>query len=292
MNRVDGFLLDNTAPTDCAQNVCIGGIRTLVVDSQENCGANTTCAAPYVCRGTVGASCANNQPTDAGVPFCVTAGGCVNGYCCDGACNGLCERCDRSNSQGTCTPGPNQDNASCQAPLYACNAAGTECLKGVGQPCSGSAECATQACVDLYVDGDADGWATSTPGGTRCAFSVMDGQQYFRSYDPSTGSGLSSRTGDCCDSDSEAHPDAYPGQISPQSMVNACGSWDWNCNTQQDSYFVGACTCSLCTPQNSALFCYPGGLPACGISAPAEVRNCSAGCALTQALGNTQRTCF
>ncbi len=291
-NRADNVLLENTTMNDCAKDVCLSGLRATVLDSMENCGPNTACTAPYICRGNVGAACTNNQPTDAGVPFCETAGGCVNGYCCDGACTGLCQRCDRFNTHGVCTAGPDGDNASCVYPLYACNTAGTACLKAIGQPCGGDVECGSGYCRDLFVDGDSDGWGNGVSGGRRCAFLYMDGEQSFRANDPGTGTALSSRNGDCCDTDYGAHPDAYPGQVVSQMQVNACGSWDWNCNTMQDSYFVGMCDCGLCTPANTALFCFPGGLPACGSSAPAQVRNCLASCALYQDLGNTQRQCF
>ena len=47
------------------------------------CNTSVDCKVPGACRE------------------CATAGGCVDGYCCDKACNGKCNACNAT--PGTCT---------------------------------------------------------------------------------------------------------------------------------------------------------------------------------------------
>jgi len=67
-----------------------------------------------------------------------------------------------------------------------------------------------------YYDGDGDGYGTNSSA-TRCVGS---------SCSNSTDKYRADKSGDCCDSDSRAHP----GQTSYYTAKNNCSSWDYNCS--------------------------------------------------------------
>jgi len=86
-----------------------------------------------------------------------SSGNCVDGYCCDTACDGTCEACDISGSEGTCT--------------Y------------IAEDTDPDGEC-DSTCVDACEDrtGDCDGAGacktTYCSAGTACSAGACDGANY------------------------------------------------------------------------------------------------------------------
>src|SRR5207237_1417715 len=95
----------------CSPYLCNGQTPAC---TQMNCFGDDFCAAGFFCdstghcaaQKTGGAACGGGACLKSGCRECGAiasfAGGCANGFCCDRACAGGCERCDAT--PGTCTP--------------------------------------------------------------------------------------------------------------------------------------------------------------------------------------------
>ena len=103
-------------------------------------------------------------PTDGGPPrppadkTCTAgaqcaSGFCVDGVCCDRACDGSCESCALTGKVGTCSPIKNAADDSCGGDSY-CDVTGA-CRKLLGKACLFSGECASGNCLDGVCCGSA-----------------------------------------------------------------------------------------------------------------------------------------
>jgi hypothetical protein len=100
------------------------------------------------------------------------------------------------------------------------------CLASDGQACATSTDCASGRCSTFYVDADGDRYGDRSRPISICG----------PSNTPPVG--YSGTPGDCCDADGNTHPN----QASWFGIVNACGSWDYNCNGANDKQFMeGPC---------------------------------------------------
>ncbi len=134
-----------TAPTGCAAGLLCDG-------SNQSCPAGCTsdagCASGYYCasdstcklKKSPGATCNSGVGGDclvAGCGVCGSAGGCVDGVCCDSACGGACDACNLSGKLGTCSAVAAGQPGSPSCSPYKCGASGT-----CATTCSGSGDCA------------------------------------------------------------------------------------------------------------------------------------------------------
>ncbi|MGZ3452092.1 MAG: hypothetical protein ACXVEF_20960, partial [Polyangiales bacterium] len=149
----DGFGMCIDGPFDCAPFVCADATKCLTAcTTPSDCKASgMRCAAgacvPLVENGkacTMGDECASKN--------------CVDGVCCNNACDGQCQACNTPGSMGTCSA-VKGDPVGGRA---ACNGAGTPCAgscDGVGAACaypSIGTDCGT-ACTDgKFVDKKCD----------------------------------------------------------------------------------------------------------------------------------------
>ncbi|MDI3284851.1 hypothetical protein [Polyangium sp. 15x6] len=103
--------------------------------------------------GVVTASSSSGGTSSSGLgQACIEAsecmsGFCVDGVCCDVACDGICVSCARPSSLGTCTslPAQEEDQGGGCAITSACDGAGVCKLKN-GQPCAQNDECLSNTC--------------------------------------------------------------------------------------------------------------------------------------------------
>ncbi|APR76693.1 Tetratricopeptide TPR_2 repeat protein [Minicystis rosea] len=151
--------------TQCASGFCADGrcCDTACTDTCYTCNANgnpgvcspipagqTDSSATTPCNNACdGAGHCTGQP-------CTTAaqcgtGFCVDGVCCNNACNGTCQSCNVPGHLGSCffVPVGNYDPngmISCTgASGLACNGLGM-CLKDSGEPCTDGSQCAKGVC--------------------------------------------------------------------------------------------------------------------------------------------------
>lgn len=125
------------AGTECSASTCIGSTET----SADTCNGtgtcvdsgSVTCDAGYVCSGDTCQSCSDGMmngsevdvdcggggtcagceagsPCPNGASDCAN-GQCVDGFCCDTTCTGLCLSCGLANFEGTCSPRPQGSGA-------------------------------------------------------------------------------------------------------------------------------------------------------------------------------------
>src|SRR5262249_23421561 len=94
------------ATIQCAPFLCSNGSCT------TNCTGDAACAANGYCSGGMCLAKKPNGQSCTAAGQC-TSGNCVDGFCCDTACNGLCQACAASLQQaggggsGTCSPAAN-----------------------------------------------------------------------------------------------------------------------------------------------------------------------------------------
>lgn len=164
----------------CVEGSCIAGFvpPELPCDDNRVCdgaGSCVRCVTNNDCDG-IGAACENNEclscsdgikngdetDVDCGGPKCNPCGAspctlmsdcfagyyCVDGFCCDALCTGVCKACNLPGSVGTCSTVPNgsEDPGTCDT-TEACIGIGGGCALKDGQPCQKNIECLSALCV-------------------------------------------------------------------------------------------------------------------------------------------------
>ncbi|MBK7861238.1 MAG: DUF11 domain-containing protein [Archangiaceae bacterium] len=174
-----------TASTQCRSASCAAGVEThqASCDGAGACPAPVTAACnPYVCGATAcGTSCTADAQCSSGF-FCSNAvcvpktqpgttcsrdgecgtGNCVDGVCCNSACNGQCEACDVTGHVGECSPAtgaPHAGRAACDGDGSTCNGqcdgvARASCAyPGANTNCRAASCAAGQATLAAVCDG-------------------------------------------------------------------------------------------------------------------------------------------
>jgi hypothetical protein len=180
---------------------------------------------------------------------------CVDGVCCESACDQQCFTCHLTGEFGTCAPQFAGDDLSASEPCtgaktctldLSSSTSGCE-LKDL-QKCSSDGECASGSCRTFYVDQDGDGYGTSSSLGL--CDEVSSGPP----------PGYSTVSGDCCDSD----PDANPGVAASMwfDYADACGSFDFNCDGVLEKEYTCP-TKSGSPPVSCGAACFLGTIEGC-----------------------------
>jgi len=107
-----GTCVDN-GTQNCSPYICSGS------SCKTSCGSSTDCVPGYYCSGTTCLPGAAPNGTPCSTPAQCASGFCVDGYCCNTSCSGVCKTCDGAHSDsganGTC------DNVSeCSDPYNEC----------------------------------------------------------------------------------------------------------------------------------------------------------------------------
>jgi hypothetical protein len=151
------------------------------------------------------------------------SGFCVDGVCCDSACDAQCSVCNVVGNVGYCTGQLLGDDTTsietctgahtCAITIPSLNLA--PCRLKTLQACKTNSDCASLLCQTFYVDHDGDGY-----GGTSATLRLCE-------VDGATPPvGYAAQGGDCCDTDANA----FPGQVKYFGVKDACGSWDYSCD--------------------------------------------------------------
>jgi MYXO-CTERM domain-containing protein len=151
-------------------------------DDADTCSGDRSCDAAGACRKKNGIGCANGSE-------CVS-GNCADGVCCSSACNGACERCDSSESPGTCSyvagsahhgscSGAPPCGATCPGDSPDCvyptgSSCGSSCTDAriTASACNGNGQCETSApkdCPSGYACRDAQQCAVACEDSTLCS---------------------------------------------------------------------------------------------------------------------------
>ncbi len=171
--------------TVCCSAACSGGCdvctAALGASGDGTCttvtGAGTPSCAPYVCSGSAG-SCPVSCSSDTScisTHFCQTStcvvkrvigtscttanqcqsGNCVDGYCCNDACAGACDRCNVSGSLGTCSIVAATSAGSPSCAPYVCNGSSASCPPSCtfDTDCASTAMCSGGACISKLGTG-------------------------------------------------------------------------------------------------------------------------------------------
>lgn len=182
---VDGFCCDSTCSSTC--DACDGGVRgwsnatngTCAVApegfvgvpacgaysctgqsgtcSGTECSSDLGCGPSHYCddtghcqpRKSQGSACDATAGENCLVTGCrvCASGHCKDGYCCESACNGSCEKC--SATPGSCESVVSADDAPECTGDNTCNVSGA-CTREVGQSCTLASQCVTGFCADGY----------------------------------------------------------------------------------------------------------------------------------------------
>jgi subtilisin-like proprotein convertase family protein len=144
------------------------------------CGGDDDCCDGYYCEAGQCQSKGNQGQTCMGDDECVT-GFCVDGYCCDTACDGLCEACDLAGQEGTCSAIPNNTDPENSCPTcQVCD--GNKACKDVPAGADFANDCVAQAASTCESNGLCDGAGACAvwQAGTECQPQVCsDSTLYF-----------------------------------------------------------------------------------------------------------------
>jgi len=159
-----------------------------------SCTATSACTSASYCSGTACVPRLANGTTCTANDQC-TSNACVDGVCCNRACSGQCESCNRTGSLGTCqvqtgAPAPGRapcpgigvggtcghrcdgTSANCSYPAVTTACSGATCAAGVETHpsfCDGSGKCSdTAKACGAYVCG-ATACLSSCTGNAQCA---------------------------------------------------------------------------------------------------------------------------
>lgn len=123
----------------CTSDACRRGVATHIVAAGSPCGQGRVCDAAGACKGANGRACAG--------PGDCASRKCVDGVCCDTACDETCMACNAERSVGTCSPlGPGvEDEPDCVREHKVCDGMGA-CKLAPGRRCHRDESCASGVC--------------------------------------------------------------------------------------------------------------------------------------------------
>ena len=146
----DGFCCNGVCNGTCqaCSNVKSGGANgtctSIPANADPDNECTTECNGASLCEAANGAVCSTNAQCQSGF--------CVDGFCCNAACNGSCQACSNAKSggaNGTCTSIPANADPDSECLLSDCNGAGA-CEAATGTACTLPSQCASGFCVDGF----------------------------------------------------------------------------------------------------------------------------------------------
>ena len=290
----------NASLKPCGAYVCSGNACATTCADDAGCANGFYCAKNGSCQPVRAQSAACNPANDCASPpcrECATAGGCVDGFCCNAACGGgSCDACAQSlgaTANGTCTILPAGAAGSPACAPYVCGGAAS-----CPTTCITSAECiagdycdATSHCAPKSANG------TACTSGTQCASNnCVQGQSGFICSQVASCLLCQVTNGtSCIGATAGSDPKAECGTGPCVNGCNGAGA----CAYRPNTFVCSATTCSsgqitgsLCTgssaacPAPATITC-PGNLkcldattcrlPPCGNNGDCETGSCGGG---------------
>lgn len=147
----DGRDDDWDARIDCddpdCQNPPAAVCLTGACGTDDDCDPGQTCV-DNACRRPAGDACSNAVE-------CLS-GFCANGFCCDAACDGPCERCNHPGEAGTCRPLDDGTAPAGACGAYLCDGVSGSCPTScqTHDDCRGDSFCDAGECVPQRGDGE------------------------------------------------------------------------------------------------------------------------------------------
>jgi hypothetical protein len=200
------------------------------------------------------------------------SGFCVDGVCCDTACDGACQSCSLTGKVGTCTPVKNGADDACNGGSI-CDATGA-CRKDLGRTCSTNAECASGSCVDgacCATSGCGTCQACAVPGFEGKCAPVGRFVDHAECSDKNTCNGQGECHGKYGSTCSKATDCVSLNCVDGVCCNTACDGACFSCNQAQSpgtcSPVNGAVDDAAATPCNGVNICgvAAGGQPHCGL---------------------------
>lgn len=187
------------------------------------CASNAACADGYYCSPNrqcvrqleLGVECGNACAGVTGPCTACAKGYCVDGVCCDSACNGPCVACagNPHAQNGTCSPvppGTHDDACSIDRPC------------GTTESCDGNGKCALMdqgvSCLDIIAACDQTGWQFTCDGQGTCE-AVCTGACDFKCAAERCSTTVGCAIMTTCDGGCDASPSA---DSAPGDDANGC----------------------------------------------------------------------
>jgi hypothetical protein len=153
-NCVDGVCCNNTCSGTCYACNLAGSLGTCSLIPQGQPDNSPVCSGANACDGS--GFCKKNDGQSCAFSFECVHSHCVDGFCCNTACNGLCQACNVTGLAGTCSSVPNgQDPSNECVGTTTCDGAGACTAFPNGTTCSQNAECQSGSCIDGVCCGSA-----------------------------------------------------------------------------------------------------------------------------------------
>jgi hypothetical protein len=143
---VDGVCCNNSCMGTCKACDLASSVGTCTnvpsgQDPADECGGALTCNGNGACFAGNGTMCAVGAQCQ--------SGNCVDGVCCNTACNGTCESCNVMGSAGTCTPYAAGSDPEDECGGATSNCSGqSSCGLPIGDACTNNNQCASTFCAD------------------------------------------------------------------------------------------------------------------------------------------------
>lgn len=134
------------SPVSCDGSACVSPTSCTGLCSVDlDCQLGYYCAADGTCKpkANPGDSCTGGNTCASGY--------CVDGVCCNSACDGTCEACNLVDMAGTCSPYPSGSDPERECPAGQFCGGGRACVIDVrpnGQACTENRSCQSGHCAD------------------------------------------------------------------------------------------------------------------------------------------------
>jgi choice-of-anchor A domain-containing protein len=247
----------------CAPYVCSGEVATC----PSQCVQDSQCAEGHYCQEGACVATRDNGETCTAANQC-TSGQCVDGVCCNSACDGACDACALEGSVGTCSLSPNtvecRTGSSCDVAEY-CTGTSASCPADAFRPPGAECTSDSNACTVDQCNGAGSCTHPAVTPGTTCgegqvcnAAGQCMAQCWIAGVPYEAGTINPSQPCQVCDpsQSTSTWSSAADGTScgTSQSDWGSCGGFSDTCDmtgTQSRTVTTSTCGAGVCSPANS-----------------------------------------